>query len=992
MEASAKSIAKILHSSDQFLVPFFQRYYKWGQKEWKRLRDDLWALTEDGHDGKHFLGPLVCTAVGGMPGDVTAFQLIDGQQRLTTLTLLLAALRDVADQQQMETLAAQIEDNYLVHKYAERLQRYKVVPRTGDRDLFIAIVDRKPIDSGSDLQIAKAYNYFLKQVREVARDKGEEGLAGLFQKATGGLYLVVITIDEENPYEIFESLNSTGLPLAESDLIRNYLFMHVPQDEQQEFHGDFWDEYEKMFDATERHEAVSATAFYRNFLMRSGTYSRAKSTFLDFKDYYQAAGLTPQEQVEELRRFAVFELRLRRPDTHPKKPIAERLAQIEAMEVTTSHPLLLNLFDRHDRGELAENDLLSCLNDLASFVLRRSICGESTRRYGVWFCEAIAAIKDDPRQDLRGYWLHRGWPDDSAFIESLIDFPVYRRDPKKCRLMLETLEEKLGHKERVDPTTLSIEHVMPQTLSGAAAREWRQALGDDWKAQHEQWLHVLGNLTLSGYNPDLSNNAFAIKRDAYQKSNVSLNEYFADCDQWGVDEIEQRGRTLAERVARHWPRPKGGPVYVPSDGRKRLRAGKERRTAYWNQLLDKLRSERGWNALPKSTGETRLEFPTGVASASLFVWFKLRQQQMVVGLALPKRRGRAIFRALEADRDAVERDLGFPLQWRRKGSRSVTVSLPEVSIKDSRDWGEQHERLAENLAALRDHLVPRVRETSERLDDSSLHSKACRSDWEDRVGPAVLGVCDEVLSIIDAHADGHHGLHYRVHYIAIQRNGESGNVAFFLPRQRYLWLGVRPKDRELWRDRFTAAGFEAVARKKRVLRIRVEPGTIDAHRDLFEEYLGSIVAQRRAQSPWKDDLLDFWREFADRLESSESVLRPHKPRARHWMDFALGRSHFRLVASVDSIGQRASVAFLAGGPNVGENFQSLRAEAQQIEAEIGEPLEWHDDPSKKSRRAYVRRPNVDVRDRKNWPGIQDWMIEKLELFHRVFGPRVRQLN
>jgi len=272
------------------------------------------------------------------------------------------------------------------------------------------------------------------------------------------------------------------------------------------------------------------------------------------------------------------------------------MQQIGMLETTTAHPLLMNLLDRHESNAIDNATLLGCLDDLSSFVLRRSICGESTRSYGRWFVEATAAIKDDPQEDLRKYWVRRGWPDDAAFVPRLIDFPLYRRESRKCRLVLLALEAFYGHKEKVDPNTLSIEHVMPQTIkSGKSGKAWQVMLGDRWKADHETYLHTIGNLTLTGYNQDLSNKPFPKKQAELVNSNLVLNQAFENVATWNADTIRSRGETLAAEVAKLWPRPEGGD-YVPpvATGSEKLTPAerRQRRLDYWTELLSVV-EERG---------------------------------------------------------------------------------------------------------------------------------------------------------------------------------------------------------------------------------------------------------------------------------------------------------------------------------------------------------------------------------------------------------------
>jgi hypothetical protein len=238
------------------------------------------------------------------------------------------------------------------------------------------------------------------------------------------------------------------------------------------------------------------------------------------------------------------------------------LDQIARLDVTTAYPLLMNLLDRYKTGSLSLEALLGCLTDLASFVIRRSICGDSTRSYGRWFVEAITVINASPRDDLQAYWFKRGWPDDKSFLAQLQAFPIYRREQKKLRLILETLEISLGHKEKVKLSDLQIEHVMPQHIgNNSDGRAWQSALGEAWREVHQSLLHTLGNLTLTGYNPKLSNRSYASKRLEFAKSHVELNRSFEKVEEWNGSAIGKRALELGKKIAKLWPRP-DGPEYI----------------------------------------------------------------------------------------------------------------------------------------------------------------------------------------------------------------------------------------------------------------------------------------------------------------------------------------------------------------------------------------------------------------------------------------------
>jgi len=350
MEAHVKTVREILHSGDQFLVPFFQRHYSWGKENWQRLRDDVTALTEETDETKHFLGPLVCSPFHPVPGEVTPYQLIDGQQRLMTLTLALAALRDIAKETGLNDLADEIQEDYLIHRRRLGLQRFKVVPRLGDRQYYESVIAGAAREERGASGIIPTYSFFRREWKKLI-GASSEAPAKLMVALTARLSLVTITVDSENPYEIFESLNSTGLPLEEADLIRNYLFMQVALDKQGGFHTAHWEPFELRFEASGSYEKIPPTLFYRSYLMRNGTYCRNNAVYVEFKKQNSYLGFSPELQVAELSRFAEFEIWLRRPMTCENPRLSEALAMIEALAITTAHPLILNLQARDQESQ-----------------------------------------------------------------------------------------------------------------------------------------------------------------------------------------------------------------------------------------------------------------------------------------------------------------------------------------------------------------------------------------------------------------------------------------------------------------------------------------------------------------------------------------------------------------------------------------------------------------------------------------------------------------
>jgi len=731
MDARPKRVSEILHTGDQYIIPLFQRHYSWGKSHWERLKSDVWALLENGGKQLHFLGPLVCTATSRVPGQIPAYQLIDGQQRLTTITIMLSALRDVARKRKLDDFASEISEDFLVHKRKEESEHYKVLPRLGDREALIAIIEEGDRDKFREFGVFHAWKYFYRHIEHHARVDSETNLRQLFDAIANRLSLVMITIDGENPYEIFESLNSTGLPLEEADLIRNFVFMQIPMNEQANFDKDHWRSFEQLFAKTEEFAEISATLFYRNYLMRNSIYSKADSTFVDFKKQYCERGLDPETQVAELKKFAAYEVLLRRPATCKTPELAGILRQVELSEITTAYCLIFKLMHLNEDGILSDDGLCGCLSDLVSFAGRRAICGETTRTYGRWFVSAIGKIKSNPVRDLQTYLVSRGWPSDDVFRERLKIFPLYKRESVRCRLILEQLELSAGHKEKIDLSALTIEHVMPQTIKDDTnGRSWMEMLGDDWEATHKSTLHTLGNLSLTGYNVELRNSPYDVKKAELLKSNVQLNKYFVEIDHWDKRAIEDRCETLSKKLVGIWSRPETEEKYVPSaeaEGNAELRPSQAKKLLYWNRLLDLLRDGETGLEPYEVTTQTRLLFPItdGDDFVRVMAWQNRKHRQLVVAIQFRHSKGRRCEKSLEAIKDQIEAEIGDALEWRPNEYHELRISDHEINFDDENDWYIQHDWLVDKLEDFRKVIFPRIaeflsRESRPKAEDKEL--------------------------------------------------------------------------------------------------------------------------------------------------------------------------------------------------------------------------------------------------------------------------------
>jgi hypothetical protein len=404
--------------------------------------------------------------------------------------------------------------------HQEGMEVYKLLPTQADRPAFRAIMDADTAPKGASL--TAAYQFFERRLRlspDIALEK-------LYNVIRNHLVLVSIVLDkDDNPYLIFESLNAKGRPLTQADLIRNFFFMRIDVKLQEKIYAEYWKPMQDRL-------CEDLTEYIRHFLMRDGKIVRQSDIYFTLKESVE--GHSDDEIIAYLQEVAAFSLyyaKLLQPQEEKGTKIRERMDRLNRYEATTTYPFLLNVYHDYERKKLSEADFAEILDVLESFLIRRFICGVVTSGLTKIFPSLYAqarrgtSLVEGVRQTLRD----KNFPRDQQFKEDFVTAKIYGGDRSaKAKLILERLELSFEHKEPVDPETLTIEHVMPRTPTDW----WRQHLGEDWEAVHLEWLDTVGNLTLTGYNSEMSNSDFPTKERQFQNSHVQLNKYFATVGVW----------------------------------------------------------------------------------------------------------------------------------------------------------------------------------------------------------------------------------------------------------------------------------------------------------------------------------------------------------------------------------------------------------------------------------------------------------------------------
>lgn len=542
MYAKETKLQEIIEGAKQYIIPLFQRSYNWAEKEWEILWNDLIELCGVDNPRTHFIGSIVNMPMKLAPEGIAKFLLIDGQQRLTTIFIILILLRDKAREfkdVQHKEFADEINDTLLVNLYKKEDDYFKLMPTQVDRETYKNFIRGKSTDT--DNQLKMAYNFFEKKLRLI-----KFGHEELKRKIISYFSVVSIVLDgDDNPYLVFESLNAKGRPLTQADLIRNYFFMCISADKQNEIYNSFWIPMQTAL-------GNNLTEYIRHYLMRSGNIIKQNDVYYALKEKVKTENAI--DYLGDLKNNSVYYQRLIYPEFEPDKDFGKYFHRLNRIEVTTAYPLLLNLYGYYVENKISKTDFMTILKLLENYLIRRFVCNIPTNQlnkiFQSIFPQLSAKYPDNLVEGIKMILQGKGYPKDNEFLSRFTATKFYGAGDRliKTKLILESLEEHLNHKETVQFDNLTIEHVMPQTLS----EWWQNHLGDDWEKTHEIHLHTIGNLTLTAYNQEMSNDDFLTKKQIYSESHLGLNRYFSQCSSWVQTEIEKRAEALAQQALEIW--------------------------------------------------------------------------------------------------------------------------------------------------------------------------------------------------------------------------------------------------------------------------------------------------------------------------------------------------------------------------------------------------------------------------------------------------------
>ena len=562
MKGDAQPLIKFFDGSDKrFIIPLYQRNYDWKEENCEQLFQDLLKMHHSDRKS-HFFGSIVSSIQSGTEDRF----IIDGQQRITTVSLLLIAMVNafkIGDIQATDSkLVDKIFKRYLVDEYQEDERKVKLKPIKKDMDAFDALLYKPKEQYLKGSNVTRNYEFFYDKIV-----KSNLTMDELFETIKK-LEVINIKLDEDDdPQLIFESLNSTGLDLSEADKIRNYLLMSLAPAEQDDLYTRYWNPIEES-------TKYDPSSFVRDYLtMKQGKIGRIDKIYFIFKEYAENERIGRAELLEEMHHYAKIYSQIDNADMGTEK-INRKLNQVRTLDSTVAYPFYMAFFDYAEKNGLSEEEKYRVLDIVEAYWARRIICNLPSNALNKVFATLHRDVLNNMNKAVEGtsptytdvliyLLLKKGrssvFPKDDEVKEDFATRQVYKmpanlrmfilermenRDSKECHDVVKQLTEK----------TISIEHIMPQTLSD----KWKDALGEEWERIHQQYLHTMANLTLTGYNSQYSNLAFIEKRDmekGFNDSAFRLNNYVKSCNQWTEAEMKQRQHDLLGVFMRLWPMP-----------------------------------------------------------------------------------------------------------------------------------------------------------------------------------------------------------------------------------------------------------------------------------------------------------------------------------------------------------------------------------------------------------------------------------------------------
>lgn len=562
MKANEINLNRFLSQSDtQFIIPVYQRNYDWSHHQCKQLLDDILEIGTNSKKNAHFIGSIVYVHddVYSASG-IRELTTIDGQQRLTTLTLIYLVIYRLAKTLGNEQLFNKINETYLINKFAADEEKLKLKPtENNNRALKYLLRSDKQEEYSDFSRLIDNFNYFKSRILE---ENYEAVLTGISK-----LMFVEISLDrdKDDPQRIFESLNSTGLELSQADLIRNYILMGLKRKSQNKIYENYWEHIEQL-SKDESTNSSKVSDYIRDYLtLENKKIPNKNKVYHEFKEKYPTSTVEVLEDIlTPIKKLVKHYNKLLNPAHEPDNDIRQQLQYINRLEINVAYPFLLKVYDDYSTGVISKQTFIEVLELIQAFTWRRFIIGLPTNALNKIFMRLYEDI--DSQNYLTSIQLallkkkgSQRYPRNKEVVNTLREKDMYGIKPKNRVYFLERLENhKNNELVKIDGNSdITIEHIFPQNPEP----KWKIELGEEeYNFIKENYLNTIANLTLSGNNGKLGNKRFLSKKEmnvdgeeqGYKYSRLWLNSYLTQIDKWGKNEIEKRFQIIEERFLSIW--------------------------------------------------------------------------------------------------------------------------------------------------------------------------------------------------------------------------------------------------------------------------------------------------------------------------------------------------------------------------------------------------------------------------------------------------------
>lgn len=552
MNSAETSMLTFLEGKKQFVIPIYQRTYQWDKNQCLDFWEDVLSIGANMDAKKHFFGSIVYMDPKETQniGDVRKILVIDGQQRLTTLSLLISALSKVIQEQDIDIgiTSKELSNRYLFNDNKTDKSRYKQMLTQSDEETLICLLEEdRDLPTPHAPLLEKNWRFFYTQCKKVDLQIVYRGIERL------QIISIVLDPAQDSPQVIFETLNTKGRELSQTDKIRNYLLMGQNEKSQTRLYTNLWYPIEQRF----RNEGKQFDRFMRHYLtLKTRTIPRLRDIYKNFRRHVESNDLEVEDIVKEISRYSKHYLNITLLQEEDKE-LKASLKSLHELKVDTTYPFLLEVYDYYKSGKIKKSEVIRTLQLLESYIFRRAVCGFSNKFLNHIFVDILSEIDTAEAESYL-----------ENLNETFLELPDHRRYPRdrEFRLFFSTkdmsnfsgrdyLLRRLENYERKEPISLSeftVEHIMPQTLND----QWKQDLGENFLQIHDVWVNNIGNLTLTGLNSELGNRPFKEKRDKFEKgfrySPLYLNRSLAQAKNWTQGTIKARAKELAKRACKIW--------------------------------------------------------------------------------------------------------------------------------------------------------------------------------------------------------------------------------------------------------------------------------------------------------------------------------------------------------------------------------------------------------------------------------------------------------